>query len=54
LRHSGQVNGIALSGFGSDGDVAAAKAAGFDAHFTKPVDWERLRHTIRRLLNGGS
>ncbi len=52
LRHSGQVNGIALSGFGSDGDVAAAKAAGFAAHFTKPVDWERLRHTIRRLLNG--
>jgi PAS domain S-box-containing protein len=52
LRHSGQVNGIALSGFGSDGDVAAAKAAGFAEHFTKPVDWERLRHTIRRLLNG--
>src|SRR5438477_10281952 len=35
LRHSGQVNGIALSGFGSEGDVAAAKAAGFTAHFTK-------------------
>jgi len=52
LRHSGQVNGIALSGFGSEGDVAAAKAAGFTAHFTKPVDWERLRYTIRRLLNG--
>jgi PAS domain S-box-containing protein len=53
LRHSCQVNGIALSGFGSDGDVAAAKAAGFAEHFTKPVDWERLRHTIRRLLNNG-
>ena len=52
LRHSGQVNGIALSGFGADCDVAAAKAAGFAEHFTKPVDWERLRHTIRRLLNG--
>src|SRR5256885_15298066 len=25
LRHSGQVNGIALSGFGADGDIAAAK-----------------------------
>ena len=54
LRHSSQVNGIALSGFGSDGDVAAAKAAGFAEYFTKPVDWERLRHTIRRLLNGGA
>jgi len=52
LRHSGQVNGIALSGFGADCDVAAAKAAGFAEHFTKPVDWERLRHSIRRLLNG--
>ena len=52
LRHSSRVNGIALSGFGSDGDVAAAKAAGFAEHFTKPVDWERLRHTIHRLLNG--
>jgi PAS domain S-box-containing protein len=54
LRQSGQVNGIALSGFGAHGDVAAAKAAGFAAHFTKPVDWERLRYTIRRLLNGRS
>src|SRR5436190_4178779 len=54
LRCSGQVNGIALSGFGADGDVAAAKAAGFAEHFTKPVDWERLRHTIHRLLNGRS
>ncbi|PYK73632.1 MAG: hypothetical protein DME42_06530 [Verrucomicrobia bacterium] len=54
LRHSGRVSGIALSGFGADGDVAAAKAAGFAEHFTKPVDWERLRHTIRRLLNGGA
>jgi PAS domain S-box-containing protein len=50
LGDSGQVRGIALSGFGADSDVAAAKAAGFAAHFTKPVDWERLRHTIHRLL----
>jgi PAS domain S-box-containing protein len=54
LRSSGAVRGIALSGFGSDGDVAAAKAAGFAEHFTKPVDWERLRHIIHRLLNGRS
>ena len=52
LGHSGQLRGIALSGFGSESDVAAAKAAGFAAHFTKPVDWERLRHTIHRLLDG--
>jgi CheY-like chemotaxis protein len=52
LGDSGQLRGIALSGFGADGDVAAAKAAGFAEHFTKPVDWERLRHTIHRLLDG--
>jgi PAS domain S-box-containing protein len=52
LGDSGQLRGIALSGFGSESDVAAAKAAGFAAHFTKPVDWERLRHTIHRLLDG--
>jgi DNA-binding NtrC family response regulator len=52
LGDSGQLRGIALSGFGSASDVAAAKAAGFAAHFTKPVDWERLRHTIHRVLDG--
>ncbi len=52
LGDSGQLRGIALSGFGSESDVAAAKAAGFAAHFTKPVDWERLRHAIHRLLGG--
>jgi PAS domain S-box-containing protein len=51
LGDSGELRGIALSGFGADSDVAAAKAAGFAAHFTKPVDWERLRHTIHRLLD---
>jgi signal transduction histidine kinase/CheY-like chemotaxis protein len=51
LGDSGQLRGIALSGFGSDNDIAAAKAAGFAEHFTKPVDWERLRLTIHRLLD---
>lgn len=41
--------GIALSGFGSEDDVAASFAAGFAAHLTKPVDWERLRAEIDRL-----
>jgi len=54
LGDTGQLRGIALSGFGSESDVAAAKAAGFAAHFTKPIDWERLRHTIHRLLDGRS
>ena len=41
--------GIALSGFGMDEDRAASKAAGFAEHFTKPVDWARLRESIEQL-----
>ena len=43
LRDAQGLTGIALSGFGTDEDVAASPAAGFAAHLTKPVDWERLR-----------
>ena len=42
--------GIALSGFGTDDDVAASSAAGFAEHLTKPVDWPQLRDAIARLL----
>jgi PAS domain S-box-containing protein len=43
------LRGIALSGFGTDEDLAASQAAGFDAHLTKPVDWDRLKEAIARL-----
>ena len=49
LRDMQGISGIALSGFGSDDDIAASKAAGFAAHLTKPIDWERLRGEIERL-----
>ncbi len=39
---------VALSGYGQDADVQAALAAGFDDHFTKPPDPERLES----MLNG--
>ncbi len=50
LREKYNLNGIALSGFGMDEDRAATKAAGFAEHFTKPVDVERLRNAIERLM----
>ena len=50
LRNSHQLPGIALSGYGMESDVTAAKEAGFTEHLTKPVDWERLRHTVEHLL----
>jgi DNA-binding response OmpR family regulator len=49
LRDAQGMKGIALSGFGTDDDVAASHAAGFSAHLTKPVDWERLRAEIEKL-----
>ena len=44
------LTGIALSGFGTEEDIAASKAAGFAEHLIKPVEWERLRDAIARLL----
>jgi two-component system, chemotaxis family, CheB/CheR fusion protein len=37
---------VALTGYGRDSDVQAAKEAGFDAHLTKPAD----SHVIQELL----
>lgn len=50
LRDAQGLSGIALSGFGTEEDVAASREAGFSAHLTKPVDWERLRSEIDRLV----
>ncbi|HYJ05492.1 MAG TPA: ATP-binding protein, partial [Chthoniobacterales bacterium] len=50
LRDAQGLRGIALSGFGTEEDVAASREAGFAAHLTKPVDWERLRSEIDRLV----
>jgi PAS domain S-box-containing protein len=50
LRDAQGLRGIALSGFGTEEDVAASREAGFAAHLTKPVDWERLRSEIERLV----
>jgi CheY-like chemotaxis protein len=37
---------IALTGYGREKDVAAAKAAGFDAHCAKPIEIEALLERI--------
>ncbi len=50
------LSGIAFSGYGSEADLEASQAAGFVEHLTKPLDWDRLRQAIARvlLLNGSS
>lgn len=37
---------VALSGYGRERDQQRAKAAGFNAHMTKPVDLERIENLL--------
>lgn len=41
---------MALTGFGMDEDVARSREAGFGAHLTKPVNFQKLQATIREAL----
>ena len=50
LQHSKGLRGIALTGFGMEHDVNRARAAGFSAHLTKPINFERLEEAIQNLL----
>ena len=43
---------IALSAHAATQDIDRAVAAGCDAYVTKPIDDEKLRSTIERLLRG--
>jgi CheY-like chemotaxis protein len=40
---------IALTGYATTSDAAAALEAGFDLHVAKPVDFERFVPMIRRF-----
>jgi CheY-like chemotaxis protein len=41
---------IAMTALGSQADLQATWEAGFAAHVTKPIGWDLLIQTIRRLL----
>jgi len=49
IRLTRQLAGVALSGYGTEADIRASEEAGFSAHLTKPVTWDRLLATIRRV-----
>ncbi|RZI82273.1 MAG: response regulator, partial [Rubrivivax sp.] len=44
---------IAVTGYGSEADLARAKAAGFNERLVKPVDVQRLLQAIRHWLDAG-
>jgi len=47
-----KVPAIALSGYGTEEDMARSYAAGFTEHLTKPVEWASLDAALRRMTAG--
>ncbi|MEO6996299.1 MAG: response regulator [Lacunisphaera sp.] len=54
LRDTYGLRGIALSGYGTDEDVARSRAAGFVTHLVKPVAIADLRHDINSIRPAGN
>ncbi len=50
LRKIRAVPAVALSGYGMEEDLAQSRAAGYDAHLTKPIDFPLLLRAIDGLL----
>jgi CheY-like chemotaxis protein len=46
LREKGSIQGIALTGYGMDEDIARSRAAGFVAHLTKPIRVQSLESAL--------
>jgi signal transduction histidine kinase/CheY-like chemotaxis protein len=49
LRRASSIPAVALTGFGMDEDIVKCREAGFDAHLTKPVNFQKLEVLIRDL-----
>ena len=49
VRQTQHLPGIALSGYGTEADVAQSSAVGFSVHLTKPVDIDQLDREIQLL-----
>jgi signal transduction histidine kinase/CheY-like chemotaxis protein len=52
LRAISKIPGIAISGFGNDGDIERSLRAGFSQHLIKPIKLENLEAAIERALAG--
>ena len=45
---------VALTGFGMEEDVAHCREAGFNAHLTKPIDFQKLESIMQELMRDGT
>jgi signal transduction histidine kinase len=52
LRVISKIPGIAISGFGNNGDIERSLQAGFSEHLTKPIKLENLEAAIERAVGG--
>lgn len=51
LRATSGIRGIAISGFGMNGDVEKSMQAGFSEHLVKPVNLEKLEAAIEHAMS---
>jgi CheY-like chemotaxis protein len=51
IRDRYAARGIALSGYGMEEDIRKSREAGFNAHLTKPVDFQKLQVAIEEVLS---
>ncbi|HEX8910783.1 MAG TPA: PAS domain-containing protein, partial [Humisphaera sp.] len=49
VRAAHALPGIAVSGYGTDNDIRASLEAGFEAHLTKPVNFDELQAALARV-----
>jgi CheY-like chemotaxis protein len=52
LRAINNLPGIAISGFGNNGDIERSLQAGFSEHLTKPIKLDNLEAAINRAIVG--
>ncbi|HWB58364.1 MAG TPA: response regulator [Chthoniobacteraceae bacterium] len=51
IRPQHPMHAVAMSGYGAGSDIAATRAAGFEAFLVKPVQMDMLRQIIERIRN---
>ena len=49
LRLPKSFRSVAITGFGSEAGLRYSRAAGFEAHISKPISLERLRAVVDRF-----
>src|SRR5207247_1695745 len=54
LRAISPIPGIAISGFGNNGDIEKSLQAGFSDHLVKPIKLEKLEAAISRVVGTGA